>query len=385
MKTSKFNGARKTTLLACLAALLLPLAASAYSLKSGDSVYVAKNEVVEGNLYAAGANLIIEGKITGDVFCAGQSINISGEVAGDIICAGQTINVSGKVGGSLRAAGQSINFGGQVARNAIAMGASIVTAASSSVGWEMLVLGNAVDIRGDIGRDLYGSVAKANIAGRVGKNLDLNFGRQNQNDKPLIIAGTANISGNVKYTSLKDAVMETGSIIKGEISHNLPKIKAAKSNYSHLGWWWGKLISIFSALVIGLVLISFWREPIIKITDLMLNKIGPSFGWGILLLLLTPMIVIILLITIIGLPLSLILLALWLIAIYASKILVGILVGRRLLNNFWLAKKDSLILAMVIGIIIASLIFALPFIGWIVSLLAMLWGLGGIMLALKKA
>jgi len=102
-------------------------------------------------------------------------------------------------------------------------------------------------------------------------------------------------------------------------------------------------------------------------------------------LLLTPIIVFILLITIIGLPLAFITFGLWLIAIYLSKILVGILVGRSLLNNFWLAKKDSLILAMVIGIIVSYLIFAIPFIGWIIALLAVLWGLGGIMLALKKA
>lgn len=116
----------------------------------------------------------------------------------------------------------------------------------------------------------------------------------------------------------------------------------------------------------------------------MLAKVWPSLGLGVLALLLTPIIVIILLITIIGLPLAFILFALWLIAIYASKILVGILIGRDLINNYWPKQKDSLILAMIVGIIIASLIFALPIIGRIVSLLAMLWGLGGIMLALKK-
>ena len=117
----------------------------------------------------------------------------------------------------------------------------------------------------------------------------------------------------------------------------------------------------------------------------MLAKIGPSFGWGIIALLLTPIIVVILLITIIGIPLSLILLALWLVALCLSKILAGILVGRSLLNNYWPKKKDSLISAMIIGIVIAYLIFSLPIIGGFISLLAMLWGLGGIMLSLKKA
>ena len=76
--------------------------------------------------------------------------------------------------------------------------------------------------------------------------------------------------------------------------------------------------------------------------------------------------------------------ALWLIALYLSKILVGILIGRWLLNKFLLKRKDSLILGMVIGIVVVYSIFALPFFGWIMSFLAMFWGLGGIMLALKK-
>ncbi|MBI4779103.1 hypothetical protein HY797_01460, partial [Candidatus Falkowbacteria bacterium] len=310
--------------------------------------------------------------------------NINGDVAGDVICAGQSININGKVGGNLRVAGNTINFNGQVARNGIIIGATTVTAASSTIGWDLLILGNIFELRGDVGRDLFGSAGKVNVAGQVGKNLNLNFGSKNNNDKPLVIAGTAKINGDVKYKSDKDAALDSGAVIKGEVIHNFPIVPTKKSNLSNLGWWWVKLISIFSALIIGLVLISFWRAQLIKITDLMLAKIGPSFGWGILALLLTPLIIIILLITIIGIPLSLILLALWLVVMYTSKVLTGILVGRSLVNNYWPKQKNSLILAMIIGIVITYLIFSLPIIGPFMSLLAMLWGLGGILLALKN-
>ncbi len=373
---------KKSILAVCFIALLLPLTVSAYAIKKGDSVYLPKGETIEGNLYAVGSNLNIEGKVTGDVICAGQSININGQVAGDVICAGQSININGQVGGNLRLAGNTINFTGQVARNAMAFGATIVTSASSSIGWDLFVLGNAFELRGDIGRDLHGSVGKASLAGKVGKNINLNFGARNGYEKPLAIAGTAEINGDLNYTSEKNATIEDGAVIKGKTNHRLPIIAAKKSTDINFSWW-GKLISIFSALVIGMVLINFWREPIIKITDLMLARANASLGWGILVLLLTPIIAIILLITIIGIPLSLIIMALWLIALYLSKILVGILTGRWLLNKLMPQQKDSLILGMVVGIIALHLIFAPPFIGRIMSLLAMLWGLGGIFLTLK--
>jgi len=375
---------KKTILIACFA-LLLPLAASAYSVKNDNSVYVPKDEVIEGNLYAAGSSLVIDGKVTGDIICAGQSININGDVAGDVICAGQSININGKIGGNLRLAGNTINFNGQAERNGIIIGATVITSASSTIGWDLLILGNIFELNGKVGRDLYGSAGKVNLAGQIGKNLNLDFGMQNNNDKPLVITSTAKINGQLKYKSDKDAVINSGAVITGETIHNYPTAVTKKSNLANLGWWWGKLISLFSALVIGLVLISFWREQIIKITNLISAKAGVSLGWGILALLLTPLIAIILLITIIGIPLALILMALWLIAMYVSKILVGILIGRTILSKYWLKQKDSLILAMIVGIVIAYLVFAIPFIGWVIALMAMLFGLGGIMLALKKA
>lgn len=384
MKILKFNGVKKATLILALAIMLMPLTVSAYAIKKDDSVYVPKEETIEGNLYAVGANITVEGKVTGDVICAGQSINISGVVDGDVICAGQLLNISGQIGGNLRLAGNAINFSGQVARNAMTLGATIVTAPGSTIGWDLLALGNIFELRGNIGRDLYGGMAKANLTGEVGKNVNLNFGPKNGNDQPLIIGGTAKINGAVNYTAKKNALIDGGAIIKGQTTHKLPIIIVKRSNFTNIGWWWGNLIKLFSALVIGLVLVSFWRELIIKITDLMMARMNASLGRGILVLLLTPIIAIILLITIIGIPLSLILMACWLIALCLSKVLVGILVGRQLLNKFLPQQKDSLILGMVIGTVIVYLVFAVPLFGWIMALLATLWGLGGIMLILKK-
>ena len=125
VKKFKSNLTKKIFLATAVIFLLLPLTASAYSLKKGDAVYVPKDEIIEGNLYAVGSSLIIDGKVTGDVICAGQSININGNI-----------------GGNLRVVGNTINFNGQVARNAMVIGTTAVTSASSTIGWDLLILGN---------------------------------------------------------------------------------------------------------------------------------------------------------------------------------------------------------------------------------------------------
>ncbi len=386
-KTSKSNGVKKTiflTFFALFLLFLLPATAQAFEIKTGQAVSLASGQEVKGNLYAAGMNITIDGKVSGDVICAGQNINISGAVEGDVICAGQTINITGEVKGNVRIAGNSLNINSAVGKNVMAFGQSLLFGQNAKSGWDVTVFGALAQIDGQVGRDLYGSVAIAQINGAVAGNIKLTIDSQKkkQNENRLTIGSTAKISGDLTYTANQAATIESGAVISGQTVHNLPKVVAKKPTFNQA---WGSLYSIFSALVIGLVLISLWREPIIKLTDKMLEKIPASLGWGFLIMFFTPVVALLLVITIIGIPLALILVGLWLIALFISNVLVGILVGRSILNNLWAKKKDSLIWAMIIGVIIVNIVFAIPLIGWILGMISIWWGLGGIMLYFKKA
>ena len=374
--------------------LALPLGAKAFAVKTGDSVYVAEGEVIEGNLYAAAANITVDGTIKGDVICAGQSININGKVDGDVICAGQSINTKGQIGGNVRVAGNSINLGGSIARNVNAFGASIILDKNAEVGWSMLMAGATAEIRGKIGGDLYGAGPKITIAGEIGGDVRVRLKDKIRAEKKglsyedkselLSISDDAKIGGNLTYTGNNEAVISEKTTIAGEVKHNLPKVEKARK-FMFVGWFWGKLYSIFAALVVGLVLISLWRKQIIELTNKMLEKVGASIGWGAVIMFLTPIIAILLIFTLIGIPLALILLGVWIIALFIAKILAGIMIGRSILEKLWKKKKDPLIWAMIVGIVICWFIFSIPFVGWILTLVALWWGLGGIWLAFRKA
>ena len=361
--------------------LIIPISAKAFAVKTGDSVYIAKDQIIEGNLYAAGVSITVDGTVTGDVICVGQTVNINGIVEGDVICAGQSVNIDGAVNGSVRAAGNSININGQVARNAMVFGAAVNLGHDASVDWDMLIGAATGEIRGKVGRDLHGGVANATIAGEIGKDVRLKIDNQKSDKSGLIIMDEAIIGGNIIYTDKAEAFIASGAAIAGEITHNLPQVKKEKIITA---WAWGRLYSIFSALVIGLVLVSLWSKEIKKLTDNMLDKASASIGWGVVVMFLAPIISILLMITFIGIPLAFLLMGVWLIALFISKILVGILIGRYLLKKFWDKKKDSLLLSMIIGIVIAWIIFSLPIIGWLFCLAAMWWGLGGIWIYFRK-
>lgn len=362
--------------------LVIPLSVYAFDAKTGDFIYVAEEEIVDGNFFAGGTTITVDGTVKGDVICAGQSININGIVEGDVICAGQSISINGTVNGSVRVAGNSININGQVARNVMAFGATVNLGADAAVGWDMLIGAAVGEIRGKINRNLHGGGANIIIAGEVGKNVNLKLDNRKTEESGLVVMNGAKIGGDIIYTDRNEADIPQETIVAGEITHNLPKIKQKKN--MAMGWAWGRLYSIFSALVIGLVLISLWGKEIKKLTDKMLDKPGASIGWGVIVMFLAPIISILLLITFIGIPLAFLLMGVWLIALFTGKILVGILIGRSILEKFWKKQKDSMIWAMVVGIVVCWFIFSIPLIGWMFSLSALWWGLGGIWMYFKS-
>jgi len=373
--------------------LALPLSAQAFSVKADDSVYIAEDETVIGNLYAAGANITVDGTVVGDVICGAQSVNINGKVEGDVICGAQSVNINGEVGGSVRAAGNTVNINGKVARGVQAFGASIVLGKDAQVGWDMFIAGANGEIRGKVGGDLHGGAANVVIAGEVGRNVRLKLDERVESEakgikfkkisSPLTITKEAKIGGEVVYTAGREGDIEEGAMIIGEVTYNPVKFEKSKRQILY-GWAWSRLYSIFTALVIGLVLISIWRKQIIRLTDRMLDKVGVSIGWGAVVMFLTPIIAILLLITVIGIPLAFLLAGAWLIAIFLSKILVGIMIGRSLMDKLWHKKKDSLIWAMIIGVVVCWIIFSIPVVGWILCLVALWWGLGGIWLQFRE-
>jgi cytoskeletal protein CcmA (bactofilin family) len=365
--------------------LFVPLIASAYEAKTGNSVYIAKDQVVEGNLYAAGSSITVEGKVTGDVICAGQSITINGIVDGDVICAGQSIIVNGSIGGSLRSAGSAININGKVARNAYTFGANVNLGDKGEIGWDLMVGAATTEIRGKIGRTLHGGVAAADISGKIAKYVSLRVDNNQKADTPsLKIEDGAVIGGDLNYISLSEAQISDKAQIKGKVNYSLPKAKPAADKNAAAGWMWGQIFTIFSAIALGIIFVSLWPEGIKKMTDKMLEKSGASIGWGVLLFFISPLIFIALLITIIGIPLAFLFLGVYIIALALTKIFVGILIGRSLIERFWQAKKDSLMWAMIIGIVVTWIVYSIPVLGWALSLVAVWWGLGGIWLMLKK-
>ena len=89
------------------------------------------------------------------------------------------------------------------------------------------------------------------------------------------------------------------------------------------------------------------------------------------------MAIILVLITIVGLPLGFMLFAAYVAAIYLAKIWVGAYLGRRILKPAGATKQDWL-LGLLLGLVILTAVGLIPFVGVVVSTVVACVGLGAL-------
>jgi hypothetical protein len=80
-------------------------------------------------------------------------------------------------------------------------------------------------------------------------------------------------------------------------------------------------------------------------------------------------------ITLVGIPISLMLLAVYLAAIYLAKLWVGAFLGRALLKPAGTTRRDWL-LGLLVGLLILTIAGFIPYLGGLVRLLVVCLGLG---------
>jgi hypothetical protein len=210
----------------------------------------------------------------------------------------------------------------------------------------------------------------------VGGNVELEV------DK-LTITSTANIEGDLVYTSENEASIQSGARLGGSTTHNVPEKPAAPSPFAGIQ---GKLLGFLMILVIGIIVILLATGRISAMADSIRTKPWPSLGWGALALFVIPIASLIVIITIIGLPVGLIALVLYGIAVYLSQIPVGFLIGRLIIRrNGEIESRGLMIGALALGLAILLVLGLIPYVGGLVMVLTIMFGLGSQIVSVARS
>ena len=364
-----------TTLVLSLFIMLIN--ASAAELKSSENLYIPQGETIDGNLYATSNNIVVDGDIAGDLIALAKNITINGRLEGDLITLAQNITVNGEINGNIRAISNTLTVGGVIARNVNFIGKDLNIEKTAQINWDLLTGALNTDIKGVVKGNVDGSGDNIFLAGKIGKNF--NFSTNNKTQK-ITISPDANINGDLLYSEDTDLNISEQANIAG----NTKIIKQDNNNKNKTTQKiWSFIYTLFAILIIGLVISTLGKKHLSNLGKLLTENANKTITWGFLTSLIVPLSAIILTFTIIGIPLALIIVILWLILLCLGKIIIAILVGKYLLDKF-IKNEQSFTLALIIGVIILWLLCAIPYLGWIISFTASSFGIGLILIYLKK-
>ena len=347
---------------------------SAAELRGEDTVIVASGDVIDDDLYVASDRTIINGTINGDVLAAGDTITVNGKINGSIIAVGSTINIDGEVTHAVRVAGGNVNISGNVGGDLVVAGGQVDIASTAIIGGDLVFGAGTIQINAPIGDDVKGGGGEVTIKNVVAGNVEIGA-------KNLVINSTANIRGNLIYVSKNEAEIQSGAKIGGTTTQKVPEVK--EPVVPTLGIW-GKVIAFLMTLLAGIVIILIAPQRAKAAVASIKRKPWLSLGWGAIILFATPIAAIVTLITVIGVPVGLLGLTLYGIAIYLSQIAVGLFIGYWIIGYFSnVESRGILVGALALGLAVLTLLKLIPYVGFPLWLATALFGIGAMVLSQK--
>jgi cytoskeletal protein CcmA (bactofilin family) len=351
--------------------------AGAAEVKTDDQVTVAAGQRIDDDLYVFGEDVVIAGNVTGDVIGAAETIEIIGTVGGSVNVAVRTLEISGTVAHSVRVAASEVSISGDVDGDLLVTSGSVDITNQGAIGGDLLLGSGDATVAGPVGGDVRGSAADLTISSRVAGDV-----RVAADD--ITVESGGRIAGDLRYSSNSTAVIESGGRVSGETVRT-SRIRAAGGPDV-----WSSatspLVRLLLGLVTGLVLLALVPRPVVAAADAIRTRFLPSLLAGIAGWIIWPILAVLLLVIVVGIPIALIGTILLLCLAYLSQVFVGLAIGRVVLPGGWkVSSRGYNILAMALGMILISVIRAipLPYISSIIAIIAAVIGVGGVLIATR--
>lgn len=370
MKSKLFAGVAAMLAVVGVAATAVPSAGAAGRFEVGNAGYVKADETVDSSVYMAGNTERVEGTVNGDVYCAGQDLVVNGTVNGDVICGGMNITINGKVTGDVRVAGSAVTLGAEVGGSVTAFGATVTLETAGKVGRDMVVGAETVLINGSVGRDFVGGGSNVTLNGPVTRDVQGEY-------ESLTIGNEAAIGGVVHYSSAKDAVVN--GKVTGEVKRFESEAYKGRKVSEGTSFFVNVLMTLGWVLVTALALLLLLPKKMRTVTSLSPSQALLATAIGMAAIIGLPIIALFLMVSVIGLPLGVALILVWLTLMILSVGVTAIYLGRQLMAG---RNLHPIAATMLGGLVIVALL-VIPFINVIASILAVSFGVGAMLYAIR--
>ena len=357
-----------------LVAVLVGVPASTHAQQGFEfeGVYrVERGDVHDGDLYVGGDLVEIDGRVDGDVIAGGRRISVDGQIEGDLFFGGETVDIQGTVGDSTRVAATNVRVGGMIEGDLIAAGATIRVYDDARIAGRLVVASGVLQLDGTVDGDVWARSGVVEISGTV-------QGSANIETDALELSPGARILGDLDYTARTPLSPEAIAQVAGTVRYNEPVEEEPKGITT-----WGVLIWIWltsAALFAGILSVALFRRLVPSLVTAVEGQavIGTLLGFAAFLV--VPAAAGVAMVTLVALPVGVVAVLLYVVALYLAKLPIAAWAGGRVLA---LAGRPnaSPYATMTIGILVLYTLFAIPYLGGLMWLIATWLGLGAMVLA----
>ena len=307
---------------ALFCAVALPPGAAAGQTEHGNPNYtLPAGQEVKTDLIVAADRVIIDGDVDGDLITWSRSVTVNGHVKGDVISWGQTVNVNGTVDGNVRTFCQSLAITGNVTRNVMGWSGDVNLDRKSKVGGTATLGAGDAELDGHIGGDLLAFLASMEIDGSIGGNARIRSKTCPSVPQPRS-PGPRTIEGSNQADVAQGAKLGSPIVF---VQHQRGPDRTSPRYYWHRVLFWG------ASFIFGMALLLMAPGFFYDVANAC-KQVAPTSGLGALFLLATPVAAILTCITVVGIPVGIAAVLLYIIAIYSAQVFVGTWLGERILG-----------------------------------------------------
>lgn len=338
-----------------------------------DSTLLPAEEVFSGDYYALGDLIEIAGVVQGNAYLAGTQVQIEGEIQGNLFVVAGSLEITGTVHGKVWALAGGATFQGDVGE-LILLSASAQLSESGQIQRDLILCAGNAEVDDRIGGNATILASNLKVSGVIEHNLKSFVGK-------LRILPGAWIKGDLRYKSNDVALIDSAAKIGGTILYQhspLRDFRGVVIGSKIVGF----LMNFLYTYVMGMIIIRLFPHKLSGALSSLHHAPLKSLLHGLVLLVLFPLASLILLVTVIGAPFALTLIALNIITLYTAKIFTILWGANWLFSRFRWKKNGSCTLLG--GQAVYSLLVAIPFLGPGIAFFVMVMGLGAVVVARSR-
>ena len=313
----------------------------------------------------------------GDEYIFQDNVTLTNPVDGNLFIFANNVTINSQVGGDVFVFANSVTIGedGYILSNLFACSNNVDVKGAA---YNIYSTTNNLTIDGYVFRDIRTICNSLNINGMVGRNVfancsNINFKESEESEENPNVTSYGNVQGNLTYYSNKELSFPEKAI-NGETNYTPLTSHLDISSYIY------SLGAIIVSTII-LWLISLWISPrLIHNTNksISLKKTLQILGLGILVPVILTLLALIVLFIPIFTQFILLIISILAILFFASTSITIININDIICNKLKITKNITKIGFLILSTLVIWLLTLIPYLGVVIILLAMIWGIGNL-------